>query len=261
MRCAIASALVAVGCGRVDFDAARLDAASTVAPDGALAQGLVAWYRFDEGSGLTVTDSSGRGNNGNTGPCGFPYPTWGPGRIGTAMQFSATRSNCVAVPESANLELAGAWTVSAWVAPSSLPAAGQAYALVVKPNGISQHNYALFLDHGYIGAPNLGWTAAFHDVNGKEWSSSVTAAISIGAWSHVAATWDTASLVVYVDGAAVATTMPGLPPSASPFLPGPSTLLARNQCCAQYLDGALDEVRIYSRALSSSEIQTLYATP
>ncbi len=43
--------------------------------------------------------------------------------------------------------------------------------------------------------------------------------------------------------------------------PGGTPVLAFNPCCAEFLDGALDEVRIYDRALSAVDIAQLHAAP
>ena len=260
--------LVAAGCGRVDFD--RMGDASSTSGDGAMTgdgpalnTGLVAWYKLDEGSGVAIVDSSGLGNDGWTTGCGFPFPTWTAGVVGEAMQFAAASSNCVQVNETPTLELAGSWTVSAWVDLSSVPPAGQAYAVVIKPNAASQHNYSLWADHGFVdgAAGGTGWAIAFTDPGGVEWFAEISTGLAIGTWVHVAGTWDGSTLALYVDGAIAATTVPGGVPSATAYLTGGTSLLGRNECCAQFLDGALDEVRIYDRPLDASEVTVLHSAP
>ena len=178
------------------------------------------------------------------------------------MEMAAANSDCATVFESASLPLAGSWTVSAWVSLASIPASGQAYALVVKPNAFAQHNYALFLDHGYLGNPNLSWVATFQDVSGTSWPSAVTDAVTANTWYQVAGVWDGTRLTLYVNGTARSSTTPGAVPNASPYTDvTPMTMLGHNQCCAQWLDGALDDVRIYNRALATDEIATLYIAP
>ena len=66
----------------------------------AASSGLVAAYGFDEGSGTTVTDASGNGNNGTVA-----NGTWSTaGKFGGALSFNGT-SSVVTVPNSASLQL------------------------------------------------------------------------------------------------------------------------------------------------------------
>jgi hypothetical protein len=255
MRWLLWGAALAVSCGRIGF--------GDIADDGAVAplSGLVAWYRFDDGSGTVVADSSGNGLKGFTNGCMSPYPTWTTGRFGGAILLTAANQNCVSASENPLFELAGNWTVSAWVSPASLPVVGEGYPIVVKPNAISQFNYALYLDHGFLGAANLGFAVAFDDSTSTRNIAGATYQVALGTWYHVAGTWDGARLTLFVDGVAVGAINPPGVPSATVYGGGDLSLLGKNQCCTQYFDGALDDVRIYSRALASSEIATLYTMP
>ena len=77
--------------------------------------GLVAAYGFDEGSGTTVTDASGNGNNGT-----ITNATWATsGKYGKALQFNGT-SSLVTIPDSASLHLTTGMTLEAWVNPSTV---------------------------------------------------------------------------------------------------------------------------------------------
>ncbi len=65
--------------------------------------GLVAAYSFNQGSGTTVTDSSGNNNNGNL--AGTVLPTWTtPGKYNGALSFNGTSAR-VNVPNSSSLQL------------------------------------------------------------------------------------------------------------------------------------------------------------
>ena len=78
---------------------------------------LVAAYGFDEGSGTTVTDASGNGNNGTVANA-----TWSTaGKFGGALSFNGT-SSVVTVPNSASLQLSSGMTLEAWVDPSTVNA-------------------------------------------------------------------------------------------------------------------------------------------
>src|SRR5262249_55893677 len=85
------------------------NAASSVAPSG-----LVAYWKFDEGSGTTVSDSSGNSNTGTL----VNGPLWTAGRVGNALYFDGIDDN-ITVPDSNSLDLSGSFTLSAWVNPAS----------------------------------------------------------------------------------------------------------------------------------------------
>ena len=62
--------------------------------------GLVASYAFDEGSGTTVSDASGNGNNGT-----ITNTTWSTsGKYGDALKFNGS-SSLVTIPDAASLHL------------------------------------------------------------------------------------------------------------------------------------------------------------
>src|SRR5262249_40455796 len=68
--------------------------------------GLVAAYGFNEGSGTSVTDASGNGNNGTVS-----NTTWSTaGKFGGALQFNGS-SSLVTVPDSASLHLSSGMTL------------------------------------------------------------------------------------------------------------------------------------------------------
>jgi hypothetical protein len=89
-----------------------------LAPGQALAsQGLSqlgGWWRFDEGTGAMIADSSGNGNDGML--AGSPAPSWTAGKFGDALDF--TGGGWVQVPQNATLE---SQTISAeaWVKATS----------------------------------------------------------------------------------------------------------------------------------------------
>src|SRR4029077_12413265 len=77
----------------------------------------VAAYGFDEGSGTTVTDVSGSGNNGT-----ITNATWGTtGKYGDALKFNGS-SALVTIPDAPSLHLSTGMTLEAWVNPSTVNA-------------------------------------------------------------------------------------------------------------------------------------------
>jgi hypothetical protein len=87
---------------------------------------------------------------------------------------------------------------------------------------------------------------------GTNISASGTAALGLNVWTHLAATYDGAMLRLYVNGAlAGSTALTGsLDATTGPLRIG------GNSVRSEWFNGLIDEVRVYSRALSQSEIQT-----
>src|SRR6202045_4571772 len=82
----------------------------------AATSGLVAAYSFNEGSGTTVGDSSGNGNNGTISGAAWTSS----GKYGSALSFNGNSSRVV-VNDSASLHLSGGMTLEAWVSPTTVP--------------------------------------------------------------------------------------------------------------------------------------------
>lgn len=79
----------------------------------------------------------------------------------------------------------------------------------------------------------------------------------LNAWSHLTVTFDNATLRIYVDGVQV-----GARAVAGPLLTSSGVLrIGGNKIWGEYFAGRIDNVRIYNRALSESQIQTDMSTP
>src|SRR2546425_8058185 len=76
------------------------------------AQGLVGYWKFDEGKTRVAADSSGNGNNGALKGSGGP--TWISGVLSNALRFDGA-DEYVNVPNSASLGISGDITVAAWI--------------------------------------------------------------------------------------------------------------------------------------------------
>ncbi|MGD9905291.1 MAG: PKD domain-containing protein [Vicinamibacterales bacterium] len=201
----------------------------TVAPPPA-DTALLAAYGFDEGAGTTVPDRTGHGP-----PLTRHGATWIPGgRHGGAMAFDGVKNRL----EGAPLLLPATFTVMAWTLDTSpLPletvlsigpertlklAGGD--VLFTTPNGDVRF--------GPTGAPD--------------------------AWHHVAVTSDGETLRAFVDGAPTGAPQPvAVGAAEGPLHVGAWPLGAP----VDFFGGALDDVRVYGRALSAAEIARDMRTP
>jgi glucose/arabinose dehydrogenase/PKD repeat protein len=206
------------------------------------APGLVAAYGFDQGSGTAVTDSSGTGNNGSTSGT-----TWNAaGRFGSALSFNGSSAS-VTIPDSNSLDLSGGMTLEAWVNPSS---AGGPWRTVVFKQTSSGMVYALYSNNG------ANRPTGQVNILGEQ-NALGTALVPANAWTHLATTYDGATLRLYVNGTQVAAKpQTGNIPASTGAL-----RIGGNAVWAEWFAGLIDEVRIYSRALTAGEIQTDMVTP
>jgi hypothetical protein len=199
---------------------------------------LVAAFSFNEGSGAAVGDSSGNGNVGTVQ--GAVWTT--AGKYGGALSFNGSAR--VVVADSPSLRLSSAMTLSAWVKPSSQATWWQ--DVVYK----GDDDYYLEGSSPSGGAPATGGTFAGGPLYG-------TGAPPVGAWTHLAVTYDRTTLRLYVNGAQVASRArtKAMVTSSHPLEIGGDGIYG------QFFQGVIDEVRVYNRALSASEIQSDMNTP
>ena len=206
------------------------------------ANGLVAAYGFEEGTGTTAADASGTGNSGTTS-----NTTWSTaGKYGKALSFNGS-SSYVNVPDSNSLDLTTGMTIEAWVRPSSL---GSAWRTVVLKQQTGALAYGLY-------ANNNATRPVGYVFNAAERSAGGSSALAVNTWSHLATTYDGANLRLYVNGVLAATTA-----TTGNIVVSTGVLrIGGNSVWGEYFSGLIDEVRIYNRALSAGEIQVDMATP
>lgn len=234
---------------------AILFAALVAAPlPGRAAADIVADWHFNESGGATAVDSSGYGNNGTFGPAGSSLDPEriGDGKLGGALRFDG--SDHVVVEHSSSLEPANI-TVEAWV--RSLPGAPPyGWSYVVSKSSVDCGFAAWALYTGATGG-------MYFYINGGGCIMTEGASprqIWDGQWHHIAGTFDGAAVRLYVDGVEVGN---GTPYTGPLYYPG-STASNRtlyigtyeSPICSLPFRGDIDEVRVWSRALSQCEIAT-----
>lgn len=162
----------------------------------------------------------------------------------------------------ADLNPTGQLTVTAWINPASWPAqydqAPASGSIVSKaattgawfPTTPPNAGYSLSGDSGGV----IEFGAA---VGGRFAAATSVASVPTGSWHHVAGTFDGNELALYIDGELAATT--AIAGSLSPST-GTNLMVAADPINPiDKLTGAVDEVRVYSRALSAAEIAALHA--
>jgi PKD repeat protein len=211
---------------------------------GTQATGLQAAYAFEEGSGNVAGDLSGHTNSGT-----ITGAAWNAnGRFGKALSFGA--GALVTVNDSASLDLT-AMTLEAWVYPTAFN--GSWMNLILKPTGdpsASSPSYALQGATASSGVPSVFVSPAPANL-------MAPSTLPLNKWSHIAATYDGTSIRLFVNGVLVNSTaqVGAIAPSTQPLTIGGNAFSGQNWT------GLIDEVRIYNRALSATEIQRDMNTP
>lgn len=201
--------------------------------------GLVVAYSFDESSGTTAADSSGNGRTATL----VNGPTWTGGKYGNAVGLDGIDDH-VAV-SSPNLPT-GDYTYEAWV---NVDRNNAFQTIMESLDGVGGAELELNLAAG--GAVQV-WS------NNTQRLTTATS-IPIGAWSHVALTRQGSTIRVYLNGVLQSQSGSDSGPlnfSICPLVIGVDADSACTGLLNGYLDGRIDEVRIYSRGLSQAEIQT-----
>ena len=202
--------------------------------------GPVAAYAFDEGSGGTLTDRTGRGHDGTVAGA-----DWTTGHSGGALDFTAV-GDMVSVPDHADLDLSSAFTIEAWIKPRNL----QGWRMVaLKEAPPNKFTYGL-----YASARNSAVPSAWTGKRGIYGPSPTP----INTWSHLATTYGNRTLRLYVNGQLVASRS-GL--AASALSNGALRIGGNTIWTFETFDGLIDDVRIYNRALTGIEILADRDTP
>ena len=200
------------------------------------AAGPAGYWKLDDGTGITATDSSGNGNHGT-----LRGATWTDGRFDGATQFDGFGDVISISDRGSNweLDLRDGLTIALWVYPDLISSTRR---LVSKDNAY---------EFQAIRASGSKYSLR---LNNQQLAVSMTELKEVR-WQHVAATWDQASGTVryYYNGR----------PDGTASFAGPLAMnntgigFAGRPSGAYAFAGRLDEVRIYRRALSPAEIAVL----
>ncbi len=202
---------------------------------------LIGHWKLDEavaGTGGAVEDHSGSGNTGNTSG-GVTTGVSGI-RGSQAFDFDGTDDHI-----QTNLSGSGELTYSVWARPAS---SQSTYA------GIIQRDVDAYLYDAVLRTYQANWSFAV-GTSGPSWQA-IRTPYQAGTWQHVAATYGDGEARLYLNGELKETmAIDKLNSTAQKAFIGryydPGSL-------NRFYDGRLDDVRVYSSALSQEEIDDLY---
>ena len=228
----------------------RVDAVSA---DGKVTQGelwtlgtgsLVAWYKFDEGSGDAVVDSGPAHIDGATSG----DPSWTDGALGKALQFDG--DDYVNLGSHPKFDISNQITVAAWI---KVDAFDKDYQTIIA-KGDSSWRLQRTAD-----TDTLEFACSGLPMPGNRYSGGIYGRINVndGQWHHVAGTYDGSIISLYIDGAldVSAETVGSIKTNDHEVHIG-----ANAQKSGRFWNGLIDDVRIYNYALGTDEIAAIAAS-
>ena len=223
-----------------------------ISPD-PLQEGLVAYWRFDEGSGTIAQDISGYDRHGIVE--GATWVTIAAPLDGVALDFEYEHSTDRV--EVSPFDVTGEGiTIAAWINAESFSQGDARIVSKATGSGPDEHWWMLSTIWDVQGGIGLRFRLK---TNGSTTTLIAhSGVLNTEEWTQVAATWDGSSMRLYKNGEVVGNT-----PKGGTLTSGPLVKIAIGNQSADAqgglrpFDGVIDEVRIYDRALKQEEIQAL----
>jgi hypothetical protein len=205
-----------------------------------LVDGLVAYYPFNG----NANDESGNGNNAVENNAMLVTDRFGNAQ--RAYSFDGVDDH-IKVPDAPNFHITNSLTISAWVKLGSQAIDYQNIVSRWYNNGVSAASYVLEIDQNnkkpqfrHVGPTGLVGTTANHD-------------IILNTWTHIVGSYDGNYTRIYIDGK-LSTSVPNTGAISNASAP---LMIGRHENNSNPFNGAIDDIRIYNRALSESEIDSL----
>jgi hypothetical protein len=220
---------------------------------GASDPSLVGWWKLDDGLGTIASDSSSTGATGTL----VGTPTWttnGPTQPGPhppypkALHFDGVKDRVVLRNPTA-LNFSGQITIAAWTKLDTLDRA--------------LHN---IVDHGYTRSPNADvslnfqagayWIGSWTGGSGPTYGASIAVPNGdVGVWNHLAGTYDGTNWRLYRNGVVVAS----VPATVGAVTVSADWVIGGSAVAGDLrsFPGTIEDVRVYKRALSTTEIASL----
>jgi large repetitive protein len=209
---------------------------------------LVGSWHCNEGTGTTAYDSSTYGNDGSL----IGGASWVSGKNGYGISLDGTNGR-VSIADSASLEGMSQLTVAIWVKLNQLPT--NDYNIIGKNHdGTSLAYHIKITSEGYARfgiSTSEGSLAAGTDM------PTVPVQLSTNTWYHIVGTYNGYHVKIYLNGQLIynnPTELNGNISSNDSYL----KIGAAPNSGYDYTNAIIDEVLIYSRDLSTAEVQDLY---
>ena len=202
---------------------------------------LVAYWNFDESSGHTCKDAGPKGNHAS--PVGRPKLTRVQGVFGGAMSFAGQHK--LQIPGKPDFSTVKRITLSAWI----MPVAFERYNEIFRKEDVDNRVLFAFQGKGNVLSLGLnlnGYIECDAAMNPKQ--------VLDGLWHLATATYDGKIMRVYLDGREIGFRRRRTSIAAGGAAPGCIGSANGSEC----FQGAMDDLRIYSEALTGEEVALLY---
>jgi len=206
--------------------------------------GILAWWDGDAFDGGTATDIVGAQNAIASGGA-----TQIPGRVGDAFSFPISTA-LLEVPNPSNLTPQTALTFEAWVRPRSTPTGYN--RIFSKQLDGSGPDSAYILGIGGMGGI---YFSLFKSPTIQTYIDGANP-LTVNAWNHIAGTWDGLAMRCYLNGVQQIEALQFTPPYQSSTQP---VRIGSGGTSAFRFDGDIDELTIYDRALTATEVAAIFA--
>ncbi len=200
--------------------------------------GLAGFWKLDEGSGTTIKDDSGNGNNGEC----IGFPSWSTGVSGSALKFNGL-DQYARIPDAPSLDITEEITVAAWIQPGKI----SSQKIMLKGDSKIADGYELsLLSTGKVSFKINPYTSDTYKIN------SNTLYPIEGTWMHIAGTFKGTEMKIYINGTENKRVTFGIPATiVKNTLP---LIIGGTADGTSKFQGAIDEVRVYKYSLTASEI-------
>lgn len=198
------------------------------------------WWRFDDGGGNTAADATASQLDGKmaTETSSDPAPTWQPGVIDGALEFSGKATVKTDFPL---FEQSDAVTLEGWVRTST-----PRQQIAISANG----TWAVYTGHNASGTGNV--LPLFDGSSGT--NTGYPRGINDGRWHHIAATTYGPRTLTYVDGFLVGSQLESVAAMAQASDDAVAFHAGSNVDITQSYQGLLDEVRVFDYARSPFQV-------
>lgn len=217
----------------------------------ALTDNLVSYYKFDENTGTSVADATGT-NNGTFNGSGT---LWASGIINSGGNFVNTNSNYVLCKSGKILAGQSSWTITAWIKSS---AANNGNGVVIYCERASSGNDIFKMQINQSSPWNDLELVLRDDAGSLQFFNNSTDVIKDGTFHFCAITNSSGTLQAYVDGSADGASAAQTPSNTYTNSGIESRIGTDAGDSGANYTGVTDEVGLWTRALSSTEISELY---
>jgi hypothetical protein len=227
---------------------------------------IVGIWLFDEADGDAIVDASGHHADGKINNFAADGVTREEGKFGGALKFPAVdaKRNNVTIPNPQNYNSFDEFTISMWVKATTTGGNQRMFSNESFPGGDGSRNIVWELNGG------AGDTAriVFGADGCCKWADAQAPRdlLTDDVWHHIVGLWKQPSLLVYTDGRKgqdkcfdgdspngddPCNALPDLKAAGDPFIIGTRPNDTGN------LNGLMDDVALFDRALSEDEIKTI----